>query len=217
MKSPAGPAALPALLLMLLLASAAAGAAEPAREWVFDVDLDGKPIGEHRFTVSSDGERTMVRSRATFDVKVLGFVAYRYRHEADETWRGGCLEKLRARTDDDGQALTVDAETVEGSLKVVATKASGSYPGCVMGFAYWNPSIRQQSRLLNVQTGEYTQVAFAPLPEQIVQARGVPVSGRRWRLTGPENPLELAYTAAGDWVALESTVSGGRKLRYRLR
>lgn len=207
-----------ALAWLALLGAGAVSAAEPVQEWLFDVYLDGKPIGEHRFTVRTEGDRTTVRSRARFDVKLLGFTAYRYRHEADEVWRGNCLESLRARTDDDGQALAVDAEAVEGGgLKVNGPKGSASYPGCVMGFAYWNPAIRQQQRLLNVQTGEYLPVSFAPLPDQEVLARGTPVVGRHWKLTGPENPLELWYAADGDWLALESTVSGGRKLRYRLR
>lgn len=202
----------------LLAAAPAVTAAESVREWLFEVSLDGKPIGEHRFTVGTDGERTTVRSRARFDVKVLGFTAYRYRHEADEVWRKGCLESLRARTDDDGTALAVDAEPVDGAgLRVTSPKGIASYPGCVMGFAYWNPAMLQQSRLLNVQTGEYLAVAVAPLAEQPVQVRGEPVPAKRWKLTGPDNPLELWYGSDGQWLALDSTVTGGRKLRYRLR
>jgi len=209
-------ARLPAL--SLLAAACTATAAEPVREWLFDVSLDGKPIGEHRFTVSTQGDRTTVRSRARFDVKVLGFTAYRYRHEADEVWRNGCLESVRARTDDDGTALGVDAEPVDGAgLRVTSSRGVVSYPGCVMGFGYWNPAMLQQSRLLNVQTGEYLPVVVSPLTDQPVQARGESVPARRWRLTGPDNPLELWYGSDGQWLALDSTVTGGRKLRYRLR
>lgn len=213
----------PALLAAALLATSGAAFSaesvrESVREWVFDVSLDGKPIGEHRFTVGTVGERTTVRSRARFDVKVLGFTAYRYRHEADEVWRNGCLESVRARTDDDGEALRVDAEPVDGAgLRVTSPKGVASYPGCVMGFGYWNPAMLQQARLLNVQTGEYVTVGVSPLADQAVMAAGESVPARRWRLTGPENPLELWYGADGRWLALESAVSGGRKLRYRLR
>ncbi|MCZ2495925.1 hypothetical protein GN316_04075 [Xylophilus sp. Kf1] len=210
-----------ALAAMLLAASAtpvAASAAETVREWNFEVLLDGKPIGEHRFTVATDGDRATVRSRARFDVKVLGFTAYRYRHEADEIWRKGCVESIRARTDDDGEVLKVDAEPVEAAgLRVTSAKGVASYPGCVMGFGYWNPAMLQQSRLLNVQTGEYLAVVATPLPDQTVVARGDPVPARRWKLVGPDNPVELWYGTDGQWLALESTVAGGRKLRYRLR
>lgn len=208
-----------ALLASTLLAAAStATSAETVREWLFDVSLDGKPIGEHRFTVSTEGERTLVRSRARFDVKVLGFTAYRYRHEADEVWRKGCLESIRARTDDDGTALAVDAEPVDGAgLRVTSPKGIASYPGCVMGFGYWNPAMLQQSRLINVQTGEYVAVAVSPLADQPVPTRGESVPAKRWKLTGPDNPLELFYAPDGQWLALDSTVTGGRKLRYRLR
>ena len=75
----------------------------------------------------------------------------------------------------------------------------------------------QQSRLINVQTGEHVAVAVSPLADQPVPARGESVPARRWKLAGPDNPLELAYAPDGQWLALDSTVTGGRKLRYRLR
>ncbi len=208
---------LAASVLLSVLAGSAL-AADPAREWTFDVYLDGKAIGEHRFTVAAEGDRTTVRSRARFDVKLLGVTVYRYRHEADEVWSGGCLQSLRSRTDDDGEALAVDAAATAVGLQVTATKQpAATYPGCVMGFAYWNPAIRQQPKLLNVQTGEYMPVVFGALAPQEVEARGAPVTATHWKLTGPTNPLELWYGPGDDWVALESTVSSGRKLRYRLR
>lgn len=204
-------------LVLALLAWAGAAEAETVREWAFDVYLDGKPIGEHRFTVSTDGDRTTVRSRARFDVKLLGFTAYRYRHESDESWRAGCLQSVRARTDDDGQALKVDAALVDGALQVTSDKGVASYPGCVMSFGYWNPAIREQTKLLNVQTGEFMPVVFAALANQAVEARGDAVTASHWKLSGADHPIELWYGAGDDWLALESTVSGGRKLRYRLR
>ena len=39
---------------------------------------------------------------------------------------------------------------------------------------------------------------------------------RRVRLTGPEQPIDLWYAASGAWIGLDSTVTGGRKLTYRL-
>ena len=202
-----------------MVACACGCAAEPVGEWAFDVLLDGRRIGEHRFSVTTDGERTLVRSRAGFEVKLLGFTAYRYRHESDEVWRHGCLESVRAQTNDDGEASRVDAEPATGGgLRVSATKGVATYPGCVKGFGYWNPAILDQRRLLNVQTGEYVAVSVTPLPDQPVLAGGQMVPARRWRLSGAESPLELWYASADErWLALESTVSGGRKLTYRLR
>ena len=42
-------------------------------------------------------------SEARFRVRVLFIDAYRYEHRARESWRGDCLERLDARTDDERQ------------------------------------------------------------------------------------------------------------------
>ena len=46
--------------------------------------------------------------------------------------------------------------------------------------------------------------------------RGQPQTARKFRLTGPKNPIDLWYSANDEWLALESAVAGGRRLRYTL-
>jgi hypothetical protein len=46
--------------------------------------------------------------------------------------------------------------------------------------------------------------------------RGRPVAASRHRLTGPGLSIDLWYAGA-EWVALESSLEGGRRLRYELR
>ena len=183
----------------------------------FQVRLDDKPIGEHRFTVGGPPESRTVVSEARFTVKVLGLTAYRYTHRAEEQWRGDCLRSLVADTDDDGTASRVNAEAVGDVLKVATAAGTQSIDGCVMSFAYWNPAIRQQSRLLNAQTGRHEAVQIRRMGSGTVEARGQPVAAVRWRIDGPAQPLDVWYTAQGDWVGLDSTVGGGRKLTYRLK
>lgn len=50
-----------------------------------------------------------------------------------------------------------------------------------------------------------------------ITVRGQPRAATRWRITGPRNPIDVWYaTDTGEWVGLDSTVHGGRKLSYRL-
>ena len=67
--------------------------------------LDGKPIGEHRYTLErgADGAPQRVLSDARFDVRLLGIPVYRYRHQAQERWQGGCLQAIQADTDEHWQ------------------------------------------------------------------------------------------------------------------
>lgn len=198
-------------------AAAPAHADVPASgSWNFRVLLDGKPIGEHRFTLKTDAGQRVLKSVAAFDVKVLGFTAYRYRHDATEQWRGDCLAALVAKTDDDGKPSTVQLRGNGEALDLQGPQGTEKLDGCVMSFAYWLPSMLKQSRLLNAQTGRYEAVKIASMGEDKVEAQGKTVEARRYRITGPEQPVDLWYSADGDWLGLESTVSGGkRKLTYR--
>ena len=222
-----------ALVLGPLLASLPAHAAEPnavSGEWDFQVTLDDKPIGTHRFSVIADGAGARkVMSDASFNVKLLGLTVYRYRHQAAEQWRGDCLRMLSSETDDDSQMSRVRAAAESEGLRV-STEASGSVTpavppvqtlgGCVMSFAYWNPAIRSQTQLLNAQTGRYETVKVAEAGRGAAESfilRGQSVNATRWRIDGPVQPVDVWYTAQGDWVGLDSTVGGGRKLKYRLR
>lgn len=62
----------PALILLATLLATAAQAQEQV--WDFEVRLDGKPIGSHRFTLKQQGEEQVLSTRAEFEVKFLGLV-----------------------------------------------------------------------------------------------------------------------------------------------
>jgi hypothetical protein len=186
------------------------------RSWDFQVFLGDAPIGYHQFTLDEQGERRELRSESRFAVKVLLFTAYRYEHDAIELWRGDCLESLTARTNDNGGRPTVDARSDGEGLAVATGKGRETIAGCVMSFAYWNPQILRQARLLNPQTGEYEAVKVATLGVENITVRGAPVEAKRFRLTGSGKPIDLWYSLGDEWLALESTVAGGRRLRYLL-
>lgn len=210
-----------ALLGSMPAASGAAASAESSLpsssprtgEWNFSVTLDGSPIGEHRFRLEPDGEQGRLTSEARFDVKVLGFTAYRYRHSAVERWRGGCLTSLVATTDDDGTPSQVRiAATDEPAARAAA--ATSLPDGCVMSFAYWHPAMRTQTRLLNAQTGKLETVQVQRLPDARMDVRGDAVA---CRVAGATRPVNVWYAADGQWVGLDAVVGDGRKLSYRLR
>lgn len=188
-----------------------------ASEWNFSVFLDDKPIGEHRFSVTGPAEARKVLSEAGFAVKLLGLTVYRYRHVASEQWRGDCLAALQAETDDDGKTGKVVARPAGDALEVDGPSGTLSLPGCAMSFAYWHPAMRTQTQLLNAQTGRYEAVRVRRMDSGTVEVRGQPQPAERWRIEGPEQPVDVWYAPSGAWIGLDSTVAGGRLLRYRLR
>jgi hypothetical protein len=187
-----------------------------ARNWRFRVYLDDKEIGSHTFSVQKSAAQIEVTSSARFDVKVLFINAYQYRHEAKEIWRDDCLTDLSALTEDNGTQLSVKAVQSTVGLNVSTEKKKFNLSGCVMSFAYWNPLMLQQTRLLNSQTGEYEQVIIKPMSATTLQISGKAQVAQQYRLTGKKLQIDLWYAPDGTWLALESMTERGARLRYVL-
>ena len=135
---------------------------------MFDVYLDGRKIGYHRFEIEDAGGGRSVYSEASFDVKLLFITAFRYRHNTTERWQRGCLEKIEARTDANGKRLNVVGSKTREGFVVETGDREASLPECVMTFAYWNPGFLEESRLLNPQTGEYVEVDVEELGTEFI-------------------------------------------------
>ncbi|MFO6421061.1 DUF6134 family protein [Hylemonella sp. W303a] len=209
--------ALVPLLLGLGLGLGANTAWSSERVWQFRVLLDGDEVGNHSFRVTDDtkrGERE-VRSDAKFTVRFLFLNAYRYDHQAREVWQGDCLARIEARTDDNGDILSVQGERRSGGFAVDGPKGREQVADCVMSFAYWNPRMLKQTRLLNSQNGLWQEVRIEARGEETLNVRGTPTNTRRYALRGEKLEIDLWYTSADDWVQLESRVAGGRTLRYQ--
>jgi hypothetical protein len=86
-----------------------------------------------------------------------------------------------------------------------------------MTYAYWNPAMREQKRLLNPQTGKVDAVTVTRVASGNILVGGKDVAATDWRITGGESPVDVWVSAAGDWVGLDSMVGNGKhKLTYRL-
>ncbi|CAN5469935.1 hypothetical protein BH09PSE6_BH09PSE6_27360 [soil metagenome] len=206
---------------MSLLAGSVPAAGEAGSAGRTELDftalLDGSPIGHHRFTISSQGDERTVDSAAEFTVKILGFTAFHYKHHAIEYWRGDCIASLDSTTDDDGKPLKIHAEQSGEAFVIKGAKESEPVSGCVLTFAYWNPAVRSQTRLLNAQSGKVEAIEIRPIEGPTVEVRGKPVAASGIRITGTKQPIEVWYAPDGSWIGLDSVVSGGRKLSYRLQ
>lgn len=211
-----GTAAWSTPLLAAALGPAAAAPTAAVRTLSFRVLLDGRPIGRHEYVIRDDGAARSVRSAASFDVSLLRMSLFKYRHEAEETWRGDCLVSLRSDTVTNGTVEHVEASERGGELQVEHGKTRESHAGCVMSFAYWNPGILAARSLLNAQTGELLPVAIARLGVQAVRDAGRDIAAERYRLSTPRFSIDVWY-AGGRWVALEAPAAGGRTLRYELQ
>lgn len=206
---------LAAALLCGLPAAASANAS-----WDFRVFLDDKEIGTHRFDLldRGGGVRELV-SQARMAVKILFVTAYTYDHHDVEHWNGDCLNRLTSKTDDNGDKYQVDVQR-KGASTVVQTRGGAKTLGeCVLTFAYWNPAMLKQTRLLNSQDGEHVEVKITDAGSDSIVVRGVPTEARRYELrsTNKKLSIDLWYSPTDEWLALESLTERGQKLIYKLK
>jgi hypothetical protein len=184
--------------------------------WRFRVYLDEREIGYHNFYLQQAGDVRVLRSEANFEYRLMFVKLFHYEHENRETWDGDCLSRIESRTDSNGQPYHVDGQAETGYFQVDGSAGEAKLPECVMSFAYWNPAFLDQGQLLNTQNGEFLDVAIsAPIAEPLT-VRGEPQTSYRYRLEAGELRLDLWYSDKNEWLALESEVRGGRKLRYEL-
>jgi hypothetical protein len=204
------------MLLAVLATLAVLGDAQAAsRAWNFKVYLNDQAIGRHSFTADWRGGELRLASIAKFEVRFLFVTVYSYDHRAEESWRAGCLTGLEARTVINGTVEEARLARVGGRWQVSRTTGHEDHDGCLRSFAYWDPAILAESRLLNSQTGELMAVTAAFVGNETRAVRGRPTDTRRHRLTGARLAIDLWY-AGDEWVALESATDGGRLLRYEL-
>lgn len=205
------------LLLAPLLAPASTSQTWSNQEWRFRVLLGESEVGTHVFRVEARGDERRVHSDAQFTVKVLFIDAYSYAHQAREHWRGNCLEAIESRTDDNGDQLSVDGRRNGRAFEIAATAGRAALPPCVMSFAYWNPAMLEQARLLNVQNGELTPVRVESLGAETLRVRGTPLAARRYALHAPAFRIDVWYAEDNQWVQLESRTGNGRLVRYLIQ
>jgi len=198
------------------MAATTAGALADRDAWRFRVYLDEREIGYHNFVLDRSGATRQLRSEASFEYRLMFVKLFHYEHENTEVWNGDCLASVESRTDSNGEPYRVEGRLEKGRFRVAGSAGEETLPECVMSFAYWNPTFLEQQRLLNTQNGEFIDVDVSPPVSEPLLVRGEKQPAYRYRLEAGDLRLDLWYSADREWLALESEVSGGRKLRYEL-
>jgi len=184
--------------------------------WKFRVYLDEKEIGYHHFYLLESGETRQLKTVASFEYNLMFVRLFHYEHENHEIWTGDCLQSIDSQTNSNGKSFRVNGRRTTGEFRVSANGGEASLPECVMSFAYWNPSFLEQSMLLNTQDGEFLDVEISEPVFDALTISGGQRPAYRYHLSAGDPKLDLWYSADRQWLALESEVRGGRKLRYVL-
>ena len=202
---------------VLILALSLFSSSLMAQEWAFDVYLDKSKIGKHTFTYANN----LLTSRAKFNVKVLFINAYKYDHTSKERWQDDCLEGIEVNTTEDKLTTKVNGKKTSIGFEVSDGKSNQTLPACTMTFAYWNPKILSQNKLLNPQNADYLDTHFEKQANESIMVKGKPTDTTHYKLTGSLNGknklnIELWYNQKNEWVALKSITPEGYNIIYKL-
>ena len=180
-----------------------------AKEWNFDAILNDRVIGQHIFKV----ENLKSLSKANFHIEFL-FMDIYYKHVSNESWSNGCLSKIDSKTDDDGDFFKVKGQLEEKQFELKANKNSFQYPACLMTFAYWDPNILKQSKLLNSQDGELLDINVEFIADELMVIRQEKIITKHYQLVASKDDneklkIQLWYDKEMNWVGLSSTTPIG--------
>lgn len=195
-------------LVALCCVSLVGHADQQSQQWNFDVYLNDKKVGWHRFLRVSDGEFVRMTSDADFEFTVFLIYRVHYRHHSVESWQGDCLKTISSKTTRRNQTWEFSGERV-GNVFAIVQKGMDEtlqLPPCVGSFAYWHPEWLDRAFLLNSENADYLP---ATLSRQSTQ------TGYGLTLNVPSGEIELEYDDKGDWLTLKSRIKKVGELRYQ--
>lgn len=188
-----------------------------AQTWDFDVSMDGKHIGSHQFIVNNqENNRKILKSEAKFNVKFLSINLFEYHHQADELWESDCLKTLEAKTKENSKVTVIKGYQDIPLFKVNGLKPVEIDSECLMTFAYWNPKILQQKKLLNPQTGEYLSTNISYVGKDTILVKGENVKADQYKIDTSKFKINIWYGLDGKWLALRSLTPDGQ-IDYALK
>lgn len=186
-----------------------------AEEWNFDAVLNDKVIGQHTFIY--ENEKTISNANFKFEYLFMDFI---YQHKSTETWQEGCLKTISSKTDDDGDLYEVSGHIGTDRFLVTTNNKTSELPSCVMTFAYGNPKILDQKKLMNSQSGEYLDVDIQFIREENHIVKGEDILTDLWRIEANIDDgdllIHLWYDKNMNWVSLKSQTPIGDML-YKLK
>lgn len=199
------------VIFCIALAAAIAPAAANGFETSFLIKRNGKAIGHHRVTAVEADDSFIVRTDIAMKVKLGPIPVFRYRHEAEERWRGGALEHAVAETDRNGRETYVRATREDDRLVVESTAYDGAVGPEVQTTSWWNRQVMEAYRLLSTQTGEVISVRVERLGETLAPGG---LKAEQYRVAGSVD-FDIWYD--GDrWVGARFVIDGEELIYERV-
>jgi hypothetical protein len=188
MKSRANPMAWLAVTIAGVLAvtvSTNPAVAEAPAEFIYRVShsVFGE-IGTYTNTVEPTRDGTTVKTRAHFEVKMLGVRVHREDADRTEHWQGNRLVSFHGVTDKGDGPTEVNGEAHGNSFVITSPEGTTTAPWSVHPANPWSSNFLHSNTMMRPDTGKLEQVQIGAGQETTVQIDGAAIPAVKYEVDG---------------------------------
>jgi hypothetical protein len=151
---------------------------------VYDVVREGTQIGTNTVDIERRGDTTEVKIKTKISVKIMYIEAYRYEHEAYETWKTGQLVAFKSETDDNGTKHVLSVIPVSNKLDLTVDGHHNEAPLSLRPASLWNKNFDSQTQLFDPANGQRLSVKVQDLGSEDITIHGVAHKARHYKISG---------------------------------
>ncbi len=160
------------LLQLLTLAAAltiasGADAAKRAENHFGSIYIDGKKAGQIHYTVEYDEGGAVETLKTRASLSILGIKLFNFEQNLHEAWRGGDLQTLKGRTDDDGKIYDASLDRQSTHYKGVLNDRPVELPAKAFPNSVWHYAIIDQPLLFDLKDFRLMNVKVARAQETL--------------------------------------------------
>ncbi len=177
------------------------------RQLSFDVQRNGKTIGQHVVNIREDGDQVVVDTKIDVKINIAFVTVFRYSQTGREVWQDGKLVKLDTMSNDNGNEIKLTAERGEEGLMVHGTRFDGTMAELALPTSYWNTATVACTKMFNTQNGKLMDVNVQEDGREVIEVSGRSVEATKYVIDG-DLKKQIWYDRAGTWVKSIFNVRG---------
>ena len=171
--------------LIGVLASAAPAAAQSSAQFVYRVNHSKfGDIGTYTNTIEPSRDGTTVKTKAHFEVKLLGVRMYREDADRTEHWQGNRLVSFRGVTDKGDGPLEVKGEARGNSFVINSPQGTINAPPSVHPANPWSSNFLHSNTMMRPDDGKLEQVRIGGGQETTVKIDNANIPAVKYEVDG---------------------------------
>ncbi|MHB8886130.1 MAG: DUF6134 family protein [Methylovirgula sp.] len=151
---------------------------------VFDITRNGNKIGTDTIEIDKNGDTTTVKSTTHISVVIMFVEAYRFEHEAVETWNAGQFVSYVSHTNDNGKKHSINATLAGDKFDLTADGKLQELPQVVLPASFWNNDFIGQTQLFDTATGKILAVKVQDMGLDPIVQQGATIQTERYKISG---------------------------------